>query len=79
MQHGDTPDPLLRINQFIGIPVGSATPMLPISRASWFAGIKAGKYPPPDVRLGARTVLWKQSTIRRLIDSLAAGQSGTEA
>ena len=39
----------------------------PISRAAWWAGIKAGRYPKP-VKLGPNTTAWKASEIRALIE-----------
>lgn len=41
--------------------------ILPISRASWWAGIREGRYPAP-VKLGPRTTCWRESDIRRLIE-----------
>jgi len=53
-------DGLLRVNQIIpGI--------IPISRSSWYAGVKAGRYPAP-VKLGPRTTAWRVGDIRRLVD-----------
>lgn len=42
---------------------------VPISRSSWFDGVKAGRYPAP-VRLSTRCVAWRSSDIRSLIASL---------
>jgi predicted DNA-binding transcriptional regulator AlpA len=39
---------------------------LPISRSSWWSGIKAGRYPKP-VKLGPRTTAWRVEDIRALI------------
>lgn len=39
---------------------------LPISRTSLYDGIKVGLYPAP-VRIGKRTVAWRESEIDRLI------------
>lgn len=41
----------------------------PVSRSAWLAGVKAGRYPPP-VRLSARSVAWRASDIRSLIEAL---------
>ncbi|WP_271596159.1 MULTISPECIES: helix-turn-helix transcriptional regulator [unclassified Bradyrhizobium] len=40
---------------------------LQISRSTWWAGVKSGRFPPP-VRLGGRLVLWKEQDICRLIE-----------
>jgi prophage regulatory protein len=42
---------------------------IPVSRSSWLAGVKAGRYPAP-VRISARCVAWKSSSIEALIASL---------
>ena len=42
---------------------------VPISRSSWFAGVKAGRYPKP-VRLSERRVAWRASDIRSFVAAL---------
>ena len=41
---------------------------LPISRASFYAGIKAGQDPQP-LRIGKRSVAWREHDIEGLIES----------
>lgn len=41
---------------------------VPISRSSWWAGVKCGRYPQP-VRLSPRCVAWRASDIRALVES----------
>jgi prophage regulatory protein len=41
--------------------------LIPISRSSWFSGIKAGKFPKP-VKLGARISAWRVQDIKPLIE-----------
>ena len=43
-------------------------PLIPISRASWWAGVKSGKYPRP-IKLGCRTTVWRESEIAEFINS----------
>lgn len=38
----------------------------PVSRSTWWAGVKSGKYPQP-VSLGARITVWRVEDIRALI------------
>ena len=45
---------------------------IPVARSSWWAGVKSGRYPKP-VRLGPRTVAWRESDIRALVESLPDG------
>ncbi len=47
--------------------------LIPVSRASWWAGVKAGKYP-PGVKIGARTTGWRVSDIRDLIERLSGNE-----
>ena len=39
---------------------------IPVSRSAWWAGVKAGRFPPP-VRLGPKTRAWRAADIRALI------------
>jgi prophage regulatory protein len=45
--------------------------LFPVSRASWYAGVKDRRYPAP-VKLGSRSVAWRRSDVERLIASLGA-------
>ena len=40
--------------------------VIPISKSSWWAGVKSGKYPAAK-KLGPRTTVWAVSDIRALI------------
>ncbi|MFG1359186.1 helix-turn-helix transcriptional regulator [Xanthobacter pseudotagetidis] len=60
MQEDKTsPDRLLKLQDVIFI--------LSISRASLYAGIRVGLYPPP-VKIGARAVRWRASDITALVE-----------
>jgi prophage regulatory protein len=55
----------LRLNQIVG---NKTTPaIIPISKSSWWAGVKEGRFPQP-VKLGKRTTVWRISDIRLLIE-----------
>ncbi|HUQ38400.1 MAG TPA: AlpA family phage regulatory protein [Aestuariivirga sp.] len=58
----------LRIRQILGD--AKATPpilaIIPISKSSWWQGVKSGRFPRP-VKLGPRTTCWKVSDIRDLL------------
>jgi predicted DNA-binding transcriptional regulator AlpA len=43
---------------------------IPVSRSSWWAGVKSGKYPAP-IKLGENTTAWKVDDIHALIADLA--------
>jgi predicted DNA-binding transcriptional regulator AlpA len=63
-----TEDKLLRINQIIpGI--------LPISKTSWWNGVKSGLYPQP-VKLGPRTTAWRESDVMRIVSQGVKSDEG---
>jgi predicted DNA-binding transcriptional regulator AlpA len=47
--------------------------IIPISKTTWWRGIKEGKYPQP-VHLGARTTAWRKSDIQKLVDKFQEGE-----
>lgn len=61
----------LRINQILGDPNSNPpTPaIIPVSRASWWAGVADGRYP-PAVKLGPRTTAWRVCDIIELVKKL---------
>jgi predicted DNA-binding transcriptional regulator AlpA len=44
---------------------------LPISRSTWWAGVRAGRYPQP-IKIGPRITAWSVESIRELIERLAS-------
>lgn len=52
------PDHLLRLPAVLAL--------VPVSRATWYAGVKSGRYPQP-VSLGPRCVAWRASDIQQLV------------
>ena len=61
----------LRINQIIGNP--KAEPpipaVIPVSKSTWWEGVKSGRYPKPVKSLGLRITAWRVEDIRALIKS----------
>lgn len=55
--------PLMRIREIVG-PYG----VLPISEATWWAGVKSGRYPKP-VKLGPKITAWRSEDIYALVIS----------
>jgi len=41
--------------------------LIPVSKSTWWAGIKAGRFPKP-FKLGPRTTAWRVDDIRTLIE-----------
>jgi predicted DNA-binding transcriptional regulator AlpA len=64
----------VRLPTIIGAPGDAeATPprppipaVIPVSKSTWWAGVKSGRYPQP-VKLGPRTTAWRVEDIRKII------------
>ena len=63
------PNGFLRLPQIIGDP--DATPpipaLLPVCATTWWAGIKAGRYP-KGIKLSPRVTVWRASDVYDLIN-----------
>ena len=62
-QYNEQPQ-LLRLDQVLAL--------YPVSRSTWFKGIKSGIYP-KGVKVGKRITMWRKSDIQALIDSVLEG------
>jgi predicted DNA-binding transcriptional regulator AlpA len=51
--------------------------LIPVSRSSWWAGIKTGRFPAP-VKLSPRCTAWSVADIRAWIDAHAGGSAEPE-
>lgn len=60
----------LRVAQIIGDAKRGIPAIIPISRTSWWKGVKSQKYPQP-IQLGPKTVVWRVEDIRKLIQQAA--------
>ena len=45
---------------------------VPVSKSTWWAGVKDGRFPKP-LKLGKRVTVWRISDIRQLLEEGAAG------
>lgn len=52
----------LRLSSILG-PHGP----IPVSKSTWWAGVKDGRYPKP-IKLSRRVTAWRVADIRKLID-----------
>ncbi|GAM09350.1 hypothetical protein OR1_01625 [Geobacter sp. OR-1] len=43
-------------------------PLIPVSKSTWWAGVKSGRYPAPVHHLGQRITAWKAEDIRSFIE-----------
>jgi prophage regulatory protein len=46
--------------------------VIPISKSTWWAGVKSGQFPKP-VKLGKRATAWRVEDIQALIDAFNHG------
>lgn len=55
----------LRLNQIIGDPkaVPPIPPLIPISKSTWWQGVRSGRYPQPVKSLGLRITAWRVEDI----------------
>ena len=59
----------LREKQILGDKTADIPPIIPVSRSSWWSGIKSGKYPKP-VKLSEKITAWHVDDIKELIESI---------
>lgn len=60
----------LRLPQIIGnrkatLPIPA---IIPVSKSTWWQGVKDGRYPQPVRTLGQRITVWRVEDIRKLIE-----------
>ena len=79
MHHISLPETgFLRLPQIVGRAADPKTntiaipALFPVSRSTWWAGVRSGRYPQP-VKLGERCTAWRVEDIRALIET-----AGTE-
>lgn len=58
----------VRLHQIIGCKRRGVAGVFPVSRSTWYQGVKDGRYPAPTP-LGARAVAWRVEDIRALIQA----------
>ncbi|MGB0920492.1 MAG: helix-turn-helix transcriptional regulator [Alphaproteobacteria bacterium] len=63
----------LRLRQIIGDQnqVPPLPALIPVSKSTWWAGVKSGRFPQP-VKLGPRMTAWRVEDIRSLIIRLGS-------
>ena len=70
MKHNVSPR-FLRLKHIIGdYKVTPPIPaIIPISKTTWWDGVKKGKYPKP-FKIGSNTTVWRSDEIQKLVDNL---------
>lgn len=65
----------LRIWQIVGKPATDTAPaipaIIPVSKSTFWAGCRSGRYPAPVRTLGVRITAWRVEDIRALIERAA--------
>jgi predicted DNA-binding transcriptional regulator AlpA len=65
----------LRIWQIVGKPATDIAPaipaIIPVSKSTFWAGCRSGRYPAPVRTLGVRITAWRVEDIRALIERAA--------
>jgi len=44
--------------------------IIPVSKSTWWAGVKTGRFPKPVYSLGSRITAWRIEDIRNLIETI---------
>jgi predicted DNA-binding transcriptional regulator AlpA len=59
----------LRLSQIIGSKrtISLISPLIPVSKSTWWEGVKNGRFPKP-VKLGPRITVWRVEDIRILLE-----------
>jgi prophage regulatory protein len=60
---------LLRVNDIIGNPKKGIPALIPVSRSTWWSGVKSGRFPKPVNVLGGSITTWRAEDIRRLVEA----------
>lgn len=60
----------VRLHQIIGNSKKNIPALIPVSRSTWWRGVKDGRYP-RAVRLGPRITAWPVQSVKDLIASTA--------
>jgi predicted DNA-binding transcriptional regulator AlpA len=70
----------LRLPQIIGNPKAEPPipPIIPVSKSTWWAGVKSRRYPQPARTLGARITAWRVKDIRALVEEISAQDNAAQ-
>jgi len=65
----------LRIADIVGRSATDIAPaipgIIPVSKSTWWSGVRSGRYPQPTRALGERITAWRVEDIRALIERAA--------
>ena len=63
----------IRLAQILGSPKAGITPIIPVSKSTWYQGVKSGKYPKPS-KISERCSAYLRSDIIELLNKLKGGK-----
>lgn len=69
-QNALPPTGYLRLSQIVGDKKAGIPAIFPVSKSTWWQGVKTGRYPQP-VKLSERCTAWRVEDIRELIEESA--------
>jgi prophage regulatory protein len=61
----------VRLSQIIGSSKAGIPAIIPVSKSTWWSGVKSGRYP-QSVKLSERTTAWRVEDILALIEQKSA-------
>lgn len=69
----------VRLSSIIGNPKADPPipPIIPVSKSTWWVGVKSGRYPKP-IKLGPRITAWDVQNIRELIHEYSTRNDSNE-
>lgn len=71
------PAGLVRLPQIIGRTAANGAPaippLIPVSKSTWWAGVRSGRYPKP-IKIGKRCTAWRLADVLRLADPPELGE-----
>ena len=59
----------LRLSQIVGDSEREIPAIIPVSKSTWWAGVKSGRFPKP-VKLSERCTAWRICDVLALLDKL---------
>jgi predicted DNA-binding transcriptional regulator AlpA len=59
----------ISIRQILGHPKSETPALIPVSRTTWWRGVKNGRYP-QGIKISERRIAWRAEDIQNLINSL---------
>lgn len=71
-------DKFLRLWDILGDEKQGIKPIIPVSRATWYKGVREGRFPAP-IKFGERTSVWREEDIIELVNSYVNRRGNSES